>query len=274
MSSSTMRFIPSPVPTGQKGVRPMPPGPDTSQEEPDLFGDEALLSFLTREQNAFLTCQRTSLVVRLVVLGVFFVPVGVINPIDASWLYGWLAFYVCLEVIAVLSERAATKKVQQQLASLIKYGHKHRLLRRVPEVTELPLAEISRKLVFGAVLGADAGVLLSALYPALFLGIGVHEVLYVGSAAGAAVSRLLERWLAALLNPMSRRSKRYLALVELALGRGKGTISESQADAIRQEIQAEYFGHTLSSRHLVSAQGVGSAARAGAADMMADASAR
>jgi hypothetical protein len=218
----------------------MQEGPDAPHEEPELFGDTALLSFLKREQSAFLACQRTSLAVRLVVLAIFFVPLGVINLIEASWLYAWLAFYICLEVVAVLSERAAAKKVQQQLASLIKYGHKHRLL-RVPEVTELPLAEIGRKLVFGAVLGADAGATLYGLYPTLFPGAVFHEVLYVGSAAGAAVSQLLERWLAALLSPMSRRTKRYLTFVELALARGKGTLSESQADAIREQVQAEYF---------------------------------
>jgi hypothetical protein len=218
----------------------MQDGPDTTQHEPELFGDTAILSFLKREQSAFLACQRTSLAIRLVVLAIFFVPVGVMNPIDASWLYAWLAFYVCLEVIAVLSERAAAKKVQQQLASLIKYGNKHRLL-RVSEVTELPLAEISRKLVFGAVLGADASVLLYALYPALFPDNSVHEVLYVGSAVGAATSQLIERWLAALLSPMSRRTKRYLTIVELALARGKGTLSEAQAESIREEVQAEYF---------------------------------
>jgi len=218
----------------------MQEGPDTTQEEPELFGDTALLSFLKREHSAFLACQRTSLAVRLVVLAIFFIPVGVMNPIDASWLYAWLAFYVCLEVIAVLSERAAAKKVQQQLASLIKYGNKHRQL-RVSEVTELPLAEIGRKLVFGAVLGADAGVLLYALYPALFPPNAVNEVLYVGSAVGAAVSQLLERWLAGLLAPMSRRTKRYSAVVELALARGKGTISEAQAESLREEVQAEYF---------------------------------
>jgi hypothetical protein len=218
----------------------MQDGPDTTQLESELFGDAALLSFLKREQSAFLACQRTSLAVRLVVLGIFFVPVGVINPIDASWLYVWLAFYICLEVIAVLSERAAAKKVQQQLASLIKYGNKHRLL-RMSEVTELPLAEISRKLVFGAVLGADAGVLLYTVCPALFPSDVVHEILYVGSAVGAAVSQLLERWLAAVLSPMSRRSKRYLTLLELALARGKGTLNEAQAEAIREQVQAEYF---------------------------------
>jgi len=223
-------------------MRALQEKPETVQEEPELFGDTALLSFLTREHSAFLACQRTSLAVRLVVLAVFFVPVGVINPIDASWLYAWLAFYICLEVVAVLSERAAAKKVQQQLASLIKYGSKHRLL-RMSEVTELPLAEISRKLVFGAVLGADAGVLLYALYPALFPSDVVHEVLYVGSAVGAAFSQLLERWLAALLSPMSRRTKRYLTIVELALARGKGTLSEAQAESIREEVLATYFRH-------------------------------
>ena len=85
---------------------------ETTEHEPELYGDTAILSFLKREQSAFLACQRTSLAIRLVVLAIFFVPVGVMNPIDASWLYGWLAFYICLEVIAVLSERAAAKKVQ------------------------------------------------------------------------------------------------------------------------------------------------------------------
>jgi hypothetical protein len=216
------------------------PEPVATNDELDVFGDKALLSFLTREQRAFLTCQRTSLAVRLVVLTIFFIPVGVLNPIDASWLYAWLAFYICLEVVAVLSERSGTKKVQQQLASLIKYGSKHRLL-RVAEVTELPLAEIGRKLVFGAVLGADAGVLLFALYPALLPNTEVGQVMYVGSAIGAAASQLLERWLSALIAPMSRRTKRYLTLVELALARGKGTISELQAHAIREEVQAKYF---------------------------------
>jgi hypothetical protein len=213
---------------------------DTPKDEPELFGDPALLSFLQREQSAFLACQRTSLAMRLIVLAIFFVPLSFIDVIQASWLYAWLAFYVCLEVVAVLSERAAAKKVQQQLASLIKYGSKHRLL-RVPEMTELPLAEIGRKLVFGAVLGADASVLLYALYPTLFPGIGLHEVLYVGSATGAGVSQLLERWLAALLSPMSRRTRRYLTLAEVALARAKGTLSEAQADAIREEVQAKYF---------------------------------
>lgn len=215
-------------------------GPSAPDEEVELFGDKALLSFLTREQRAFLTCQRTSLAMRVVVLTIFFIPVGVMNPIDASWLYAWLAFYICLEVVAVLSERSGTKKVQQQLASLIKYGSKHRLL-RVAEVTELPLAEISRKLVFGAVLGADAGVLLFALFRTLFPGAEVGQVMYVGSAIGAAASQLLERWLAALIAPMSRRTKRYLTLVELALARGKGTLSELQAHTIREEVQAKYF---------------------------------
>jgi hypothetical protein len=214
--------------------------PDASPEDPELFGDTALLSFLAREQSAFLACQRTSLALRVVVLAIFFVPLSFIDLIQASWLYAWLAFYICLEVVAVLSERAAVKKVQQQLASLIKYGSKHRLL-RVPEVTELPLAEIGRKLVFGAVLGADAIVLLYALYPALFPGASFEHVLYLGSAAGAAVSQLLERWLAALLSPMSRRTRRYLTLAELALARAKGTLSESQADAIREDVLARYF---------------------------------
>ncbi len=221
--------------------------PEPLDDEAELRGDRALLSFLTREQRAFLACQRTSLVVRVIVLAIFFVPVGVMNPIDASWLYAWLAFYICLEVVALLSERAAAKKVQQQLASLIKYGPKHRLL-RVSDVTELPLAEIGRKLVFGAVLGADASVLMYALYPALFPGIGVHQVLYVGSAAGAAISQLVERWLAALIAPMSRRTKRYLAVIELALARGKGTLSESQADTIRAEVLAEFFQNDALSR--------------------------
>ena len=215
-------------------------GPAAPDEDVELFGDKALLSFLTREQRAFLTCQRMSLAVRVVVLTIFFIPVGVMNPIDASWLYAWLAFYICLEVVAVLSERSGTKKVQQQLASLIKYGSKHRLL-RVAEVTELPLAEISRKLVFGAVLGADAGVLLFALFPTLIPNAEVGQVMYVGSAIGAAVSQVLDRWLAALIAPMSRRTRRYLTLVELALSRGKGTLSELQAHAIREEIQAKYF---------------------------------
>ena len=215
-------------------------GPDAPQDDSELFGDSALLSFLQREQSAFLACQRTSLAMRLVVLAIFFVPLGFIDVIQASWLYAWLAFYVCLEVVAVLSERAAAKKVQQQLASLLKYGTKHRLL-RVPEVTELPLVEIGRKLVFGAVLGADASVLLYALYPSLFPGFSFNEVMYVGSAAGAAVSQLLERWLAALLSPMSQRTRRYLTLAELALARAKGTLSELQADAIREEVQAKYF---------------------------------
>ena len=226
-----------------KAVRVMHEAPDATVEELDVFGDRALLSFLTREQSAFLTTQRTSLAVRLVVLAVFFVPVGVINPIDASWLYAWLAVYVCLEVIAVLSERAATKKVQQQLASLIKYGHKHRLLRRVSDVTELAIAEISRRLVFGAVLGADAAVLLHTRYPALFPGADFSEMMYIGSAVGAAVSQLLERWLGALIAPMSKRTRRYMTLVELALARGKGTLSEVQAHTIREEVQDEYFRH-------------------------------
>lgn len=213
---------------------------ETPQDEVDAYGDRALLSFLTREQRAFLACQRTSLAVRVIVLAIFFVPLGVINPIDASWVYAWLAFYICLEVIAVLSERSATKKGQQQLASLIKYGNKHRLL-RVSEVTELPLAEIGRRLVFGAVLGADAGVLLFALYPRLFPGFDVGEVLYIGSAIGAGFSQLLERWLATLISPMSRRTKRYLTMVELALARGKGTLSEAQAQALRKQSQNEYF---------------------------------
>ena len=216
-------------------------------DDSDLSGDDAILSFLKREQSAFLACQRTSLAVRLVVLAIFFVPLGAINPIEASWLYFCLAFYVCLEVIAVLSERSAVRKVQQQLASLIKYGSKYRLL-RVSEVTELPLAEIGRKLVFGAVLGADAGALLFALYPTWFPTADFHEVLYVGAAAGAAFGQLLERWLGALISPMSRRTTRYLTLVELALARGKGTLSESQANAIREEIQAEYFRDDRQSR--------------------------
>jgi hypothetical protein len=195
-----------------------------TQEDVDLYGDRALLSFLTLEHRAFLACQRTSLAVRVIVLAIFFVPLGVINPIDASWLYSWLAFYVCLEVIAVLSERSATKKVQQRLASLIKYGSKHRLL-RLSEVTELPLVEIGRRP------GADFG-----------------EVLYVGSAVGAAVSQLLERWLAALISPMSRRTKRYLTLVELALARGKGTLSEVHANALREKAQNEYFHDDTASR--------------------------
>ena len=40
---------------------------------------------------------------------------------------------------------------------------------------------------------------------------------------------------------MSRRTKRYLTIVELALARGKGTLSEAQADAIRERAQNEYF---------------------------------
>lgn len=215
--------------------------PHDELEEPPLTGDQALLDFLTREQRGFLACQRTSLALRVVVLAIFFVPVGVINPIDASWLYAWLSFYICLEVVAVLSERAATKKVQQQLASLIKYGHKHRLLQRMGDITEIPLAEISRRLVFGAVLGADAGVLLCTRYPALFPGVSFSEVLYIGSCVGAGDSQLLERWLAALLYPMSRRTKRYLMLVELAMARGKGTLSEARAEAIRDEVQNEGF---------------------------------
>jgi hypothetical protein len=234
-----VKFHPATTTPDKTLGRLMPEVPE-SVKEPDPFGDGALLSFLEREQRAFLACQRTSLALRLVVLAVFFIPLGVMNPIEASWLYAWLAFYICLEVVAVLSERAAVKKVQQQLASLIKYGSKHRLL-RVAEVTELPLAEISRKLVFGAVLGADVGVMLYALYPALFPGVGFHEVLFIGSAAGAAVSQILERWLSALLAPMSRRAKRYLTLAELALARGKGTLSELQADAIREDVQAKYF---------------------------------
>jgi hypothetical protein len=222
-------------------------GRDATQEDVDLYGDRALLSFLTLEHRAFLACQRTSLAVRVIVLAIFFVPLGVINPIDASWLYSWLAFYVCLEVIAVLSERSATKKVQQRLASLIKYGSKHRLL-RLSEVTELPLVEIGRRLVFGAVLGADAAVLMFALYPGLFPGADFGEVLYVGSAVGAAVSQLLERWLATLISPMARRTKRYLTLVELALARGKGTLSEAHANALREKAQNEYFHDDTASR--------------------------
>jgi hypothetical protein len=213
---------------------------NATQDDVEVSGDKALLSFLTREQHAFLTCQRTSLAVRVVVLASFFVPLIILNPIDASWLYAFLACYISFEVIAVLSERAATKKVHQQLASLIKYGSKQRLL-RVSEVTELALAEIGRRLVFGAVLGADAGVLLFARYPGLFSGADFGEVLYVSSAVGAAASQLLERWLATLISPMSRRTKRYLTIVELALARGKGTLSEAQADAIRERAQNEYF---------------------------------
>jgi hypothetical protein len=223
---------------------------DMFQEEAELVGDMALLSFLKREQKAFLACQRTSLVVRLVILAMFFVPIAMMNPVNASWLYAWVALYACLEVVAVLAERAATKKVQQQLVSLTKYGSKHRLV-RAPEITELPLAEITRKLLFGAVLGADAGVLLTAVYPSLFPSVGFAQIVYVGSAAGAVVSQLLESWIAALLSPMSRRAKRYLALVELSWARSKGTVGESQADSIRQQLQAEYFrdgeDHYLSS---------------------------
>ena len=225
----------------ENAVRSILDGHGAAQEEErQLFGDKALLAFLTREQSAFLACQRTSLAMRVVVLTIFFIPIVALNPIDASWLYAWLAFYICLEVVAVLSERAGTKKVQRQLISLIKYGSKYRLL-RVSEVTQLPLAEIGRKVVFGAVLGADASVLLFAMYPTIFRGFDVGQVLYVGSAVGAAFSQLLDRWLGTLIAPMSRRIKRYLTLVELALARGKGTLSESQAHAIREEIQAGYF---------------------------------
>lgn len=229
-----------PQPTGENAPDPVFGVFQTGSDDVDAYGDRALLSFLTREQRAFLACQRTSLAVRVVVLAIFFVPLGVINPIDASWVYAWLAFYICLEVIAVLSERSATKKGQQQLASLIKYGNKHRLL-RVSEVTELPLAEIGRRLVFGAVLGADAGVLLFALDPRLFPGFEVGEVLYLGSAVGAAFSQPFERWLATLISPMSRRTKRYLTMVELALARGKGTLRESQAHALCKHAQNQYF---------------------------------
>jgi hypothetical protein len=47
---------------------------------------------------------------------------------------------------------------------------------------------------------------------------------------------------------MSRRTKRYLTLVELALARGKGTLSEAQANALREKAQNEYFHDDTASR--------------------------
>ena len=150
---------------------------NATQDDVEVSGDKALLSFLTREQHAFLTCQRTSLAVRVVVLASFFVPLIILNPIDASWLYAFLACYISFEVIAVLSERAATKKVHQQLASLIKYREQTTALaclgsHRAGACRDWPQAGFRR----GA--GADAGVLLFARYPGLFSGADFGEVLY------------------------------------------------------------------------------------------------
>ena len=90
-------------------------------------------------------------------------------------------------------------------------------------------------------LGAGVAGLAYSLYPILFPGGSLQALMYIGGVIGAGMSQMIERWFDAITAPVSRRVKHYSKLVELRLARSNGTIDDEQADAITEQLQAEYF---------------------------------
>ena len=105
----------------------------------------------------------------------------------------------------------------------------------------LPGLELLRRIGFGALLGAGLGGLLYATHPALFPGAAFREVIYIGAAIGGGLSQLIEKGMHVVLNPVSRRAKHYSKILELAIARSHGIVTEEQAQAIREQLQADYF---------------------------------